>query len=114
MEKEGRVDLFFHEERDVSPLSKDVVMSTETIIGIAASVLSGTALLPQLIKTLREKRAGDISYGMMALLFGGLALWIIYGVLKTDWIIIISNSFGLGINVWLACMSIHYANKLKI
>ena len=86
-------------------------MDLTTGIGIGASIFTATSLLPQLIKLLKEKKAEDISLGMLAILFIGLALWIYYGCLKKDWIIIISNSFSMAINLITAGVSIKYKNK---
>jgi MtN3 and saliva related transmembrane protein len=86
-------------------------MKIETIIGIAASVLTATSLLPQLIKLLKEKKANDVSLGMLAILFAGLGLWIYYGFLKKDLILIIANSFSFLINLLLAGFAIRYKNK---
>ena len=86
-------------------------MGFETIIGIAASVFTSTALLPQLIKIIREKKANDISIAMLAVLFTGLALWVWYGFMKTDWIIIIANIFALIINFISVVLTIYFKRK---
>ena len=83
-------------------------MSFSSIVGIIASILTGLALLPQLIKILKEKKAESIAPGMLILLFGGLSSWIYYGFLKNDWIIIASNSFSLLINIVITTLSIRY------
>jgi MtN3 and saliva related transmembrane protein len=83
-------------------------MQTITIIGLIASIATGTSLLPQLIKIIREKKASTVSPGMLALLFIGLIAWICYGVLKKDWILIVSNAFSLLINLIIAILSIKY------
>ena len=86
-------------------------MTITTIIGIAASVFTATSLLPQLIKLLKEKKADDVSLGMLAILFAGLGLWIYYGILRKDWIIISANSFSFLINLILAGFAIKYKKK---
>lgn len=86
-------------------------MSFETIVGIGASAFTSTALLPQLIKLLREKKANDISLAMLIVLFTGLALWIWYGFIKNDWIIIIANTFAVIINLISGILTIHYKHK---
>lgn len=86
-------------------------MSFETIIGIGASVFTSTSLIPQLIKILKEKKSKDISILMLAILFTGLALWVWYGFLKTDWIIIISNLFALLLNLVIGILAIYYKPK---
>ncbi|MFY9307607.1 MAG: SemiSWEET family transporter [Bacteroidia bacterium] len=83
-------------------------MDTTTIIGIAASIGTGTSLLPQFFKLLKEKKAENVSIGMLAVLFSGLSLWVWYGFLKTDWIIIISNGFSLVINILTFILILRY------
>jgi MtN3 and saliva related transmembrane protein len=70
-----------------------------TAIGIAASTFTSLTLLPQLIKIVRERDAEGTSYLMLVVLFIGLSLWIVYGVLKDDLIIIVANSVSLLINI---------------
>ena len=83
-------------------------MDFNTIVGVFASVFTAASLLPQLYKLLKEKKAEDISLGMLAVLFIGLALWIYYGILLNDWIIIISNAFSLLVNTTLAIVAMKY------
>jgi MtN3 and saliva related transmembrane protein len=71
----------------------------EQYIGIAAGIFTGTSLLPQLIKTIKEKNADGVSVKMLLVLMTGLILWIWYGIRKTDWPIIITNAFSLLVNI---------------
>ena len=86
-------------------------METDKIIGIIASVATAVSLLPQLIKLLKEKKSDNISYGMISILFVGLILWITYGVMKEDWIIVISNSVSLLLNILIVIFSVKYTKK---
>ena len=86
-------------------------MQTETWIGLGASMCTGISMLPQLLKTYKEKKAGDISYAMLGILMLGLGLWVWYGLVKEDWIIIISNSFSLLINLNIVILSWIYKKK---
>lgn len=70
-------------------------MDSETVIGICASVFTSLTLLPQLIKIIRERDGNGTSYGMLLVLAAGLTLWIVYGALKNDVIIILANSVSL-------------------
>jgi MtN3 and saliva related transmembrane protein len=83
-------------------------MSVETLVGIGASAFTSTALLPQLIKLIKEKRSEGVSILSLVVLFTGLALWIFYGIVKSDWIIIVSNSFALIINFIIGALTIRY------
>ena len=88
-------------------------MQSETWIGLGASICTGISLLPQLIKTYKEKKAGDISYTMLGILMAGLGLWIWYGIVKSDWIIIISNSVSVLINGSIMVLSLLYKSNKK-
>lgn len=88
-------------------------MTTITLIGIAASVLTAISLLPQLIKLIKEKKAEHLSLVMLLILLGGLMLWVVYGWLKKDYIIIIANSFSLLINLIVITLTILYKKKIK-
>lgn len=83
-------------------------MDKITIIGIIASIFTGISLLPQLIKIIKEKKADDISMWMLGVLFTGLAMWVVYGFMKNDLIIIIANSFSLLVNAIIVFLTIRY------
>lgn len=74
-------------------------MNLTEITGIAASIFTSSTLIPQLIKILREKNAEGTSRLMLAVLFTGLLLWVVYGIQKDDLIIIVANAFSLLMNL---------------
>jgi MtN3 and saliva related transmembrane protein len=84
------------------------LFSIENIIGIAASVCTAIAAIPQLVKLLKEKKADNISLGMLLILISGLGLWVAYGWLKSDWIIIISNSISLLLNTSVFILAVRF------
>lgn len=86
-------------------------MNLITIIGVLASICTGVSLLPQLAKLVKEKRPESISLGMVAILMVGLGLWVYYGFLKEDWIIIVSNAFSWLINSIIIVLTIKYKSK---
>ena len=74
------------------------------IIGLIAGILTALSVLPQLIKTIKEKDAEHISAFMIVVLIVGTGLWAYYGVLKDDLPIIITNAFSCFLNaVMLGC-----------
>jgi len=81
------------------------------VVGVAASICTTLSFLPQLIKMIRTKKAGDVSYLMLIVLFVGGILWIIYGVMRDDWIIIVSNCVSTLINIVSGIFSIKYRPK---
>jgi len=78
------------------------------IIGISASACTAIAAMPQLLKLLKEKKADDISLIMLLTLISGLGLWVAYGFMKSDWIIIISNSLSLLLNATVLILTIRF------
>ena len=89
---------------------RDYCMDKNTSVGLIASILATLASLPQLIKMVKNKKAGDISLLWILILITGLAGWVYYGILKKDLIIIIANSLGIIINVTLSIFAVRYKN----
>lgn len=78
-------------------------------IGLFAGICTASSLLPQLIKTIKEKKAEDISKKMLFVLMVGVATWIVYGVLRKDLPIIITNSFSLLLNIIMIYLRFKYS-----
>jgi len=89
-------------------ICKSDTMDTTQIIGLTAGILTASSLLPQLIKTIKEKEAEDISLVMLMVLLSGISLWIYYGIRRDDFPIIITNSFSLLLNVIMIFLRIKY------
>lgn len=83
-------------------------METNTIVGVAASVLTGASLLPQLIKVIRQRKSEGVSFLMLFVLLAGVGLWIWYGVIQQDWIIIVANAVSALLNVSIFIASFYY------
>lgn len=80
-------------------------------IGIIAGILTAGSMLPQVIKAFREKKAEDVSLLMLLVLFSGVGLWIVYGIMKKDLPIIATNSFSLLVNATMIVLRIKYKEK---
>ncbi|RRQ45992.1 SemiSWEET transporter [Chryseobacterium sp. SC28] len=83
----------------------------EKILGIIAGVLTSVAMMPQLIKVLREKKAEDVSIVMMLVLIIGLSLWVWYGILTDDLPIILANGFSVLVNLTLLISCLIFKRK---
>ncbi|HKK46943.1 MAG TPA: SemiSWEET transporter [Balneolaceae bacterium] len=66
-------------------------MSLVTLLGLTAGALTTIAFVPQVIKTWKTKSADDLSLGMYSIFCSGVALWLIYGLIRKDIPIIVSN-----------------------
>jgi len=87
---------------------QDKSMNWTQIIGLAAGVLTASSMIPQVVKTLKEKKAEDVSLVMLVVLLSGIILWIIYGIKRDDMPIIATNSFSLLVNVTMIVLRIKY------
>lgn len=83
-------------------------MSDPGTIGTVAGLLVSGAMLPQLFKLVKTKKADDVSTGMLIVLICGVALWVYYGILKNEIPIIATNAFSCIINGAILFSSIKY------
>ena len=83
-------------------------MNWTQVIGLFAGICTSSSLLPQLFKTIKEKKADDISKWMLFVLLTGVVTWVVYGVLREDLPIIITNSFSLLLNIIMIVLRIKY------
>src|SRR3978361_2357264 len=70
-------------------------MDFTTLIGSVAAFCTTISYFPQLKKCWDTGSAGDLSLKMFAALAAGVALWVVYGVLKADAVIILANAVSL-------------------
>ena len=61
------------------------------IVGLSAAFLTTSAFIPQVYKIYKEKNADGISLTMYIIMFTGVILWFIYGILIGSLSIIIAN-----------------------
>jgi MtN3 and saliva related transmembrane protein len=60
------------------------------------------------MKAYKTKKMSDLSIYLMSLIASGLFLWVIYGFIKSDPVIIGTNAAGLALNVSLLVMKLRY------
>lgn len=63
-------------------------------IGVCAAILTSLSYIPQVRKAMPRGSTKDLSLHMLVVLTSGLLLWIGYGLLKSDWVIVAANSVG--------------------
>ena len=75
-------------------------------IGGCAAVLTSLSYLPQVRKAWPRGSTSDLSLNMLIALTTGLALWIVYGLLKGDWVIVAANSVGVSLSAAILAFKI--------
>jgi MtN3 and saliva related transmembrane protein len=83
-------------------------------IGYTAGLLAMITFLPQVIKTLRTKRAGDISILMLLLTLATNILYVVYGVLLKLYPIVIIVGIMTCIVLLQIVLTLKYTNHGQI
>jgi MtN3 and saliva related transmembrane protein len=55
-----------------------------TTLGLFAGACTTLSFLPQVIRTLRTRHAGDLSGAWLLIFSIGTAAWLVYGILRSD------------------------------
>ena len=71
------------------------MLSFETFVGFVAAFCTTVSYIPQVKKCWQTGSSGDLSLKMLLILAAGIGLWVVYGILKGDWVIIIANAVSL-------------------
>jgi len=70
-------------------------MDLNTLVGLAAGLLTTIAFIPQVVQIWRSKSAKDVSLPAFVAFTLGVGLWLAYGILKQEPPIIIWNTVTL-------------------
>lgn len=77
------------------------MMNWEGVLGLIAGVCTTLAVIPQIRKARKRKHVNDVSPGMFTILMIGLGLWVVYGVIKKDIPITVTNAVAFGLNSFM-------------
>jgi len=67
-------------------------------IGACAAALTSLSYIPQVRKAWPRGSTSDLSLRMLVVLTTGLLLWIVYGLVKDDWVIVVANGVGASLS----------------
>jgi MtN3 and saliva related transmembrane protein len=67
-------------------------------IGLCAAFLTSLSYLPQVQKARPRGSTSDLSLKMLLALTTGLLLWMVYGLVRDDWIIVAANTVGAALS----------------
>ena len=83
-------------------------MTGVDILGYAAGAITSLTFLPQVIKTWKEKSAKDISLLMFVIAAINEVMWIAYGALLNNWVIILTNVIVLVMSLTMIYLKFRY------
>ena len=81
--------------------------------GYFAAILTTAAFLPQLIKTLKTKKAEDVSSITLIMFICGVGFWIIYGYKISSTPILIANIVTFTLNLFIFISKLYYSKKFR-
>ena len=79
------------------------------IFGYIAAILTTAAFLPQLLKTLKTKKADDVSLTTLIMFIIGVLSWIIYGYKIASSPILIANLITLILNLSILMSKLYFS-----
>jgi len=83
-------------------------MSGVDILGYAAGAITCLTFLPQVIKTWQSKSAKDVSLNMFLIAAVNEVMWIVYGALLNNWVIILTNAIVLCMSLTMIWLKLRY------
>ena len=82
-----------------------------TLIGIVAACFTSFSFLPQVRKMWIRKSSSDVSHITMYQMAVGCTLWLIYGIYKVDFVMIMANV--VMISLLTIALVLYYRYSLK-
>lgn len=79
------------------------------VMGLLGALLSSITFIPQVVRTWQIKSAGDLSMGMLLIVFSSTIVWLVYGFALDLLPVIIAN----GIISILSLVLIYFKIKFK-
>ena len=87
------------------------MLTLETMIGFVAAFCTTASYVPQVRKCWKTQSTGDLSLKMILLLATGISLWLVYGIMKGDVVIMLANGASL---LFLAVLLVFKIRELRV
>jgi MtN3 and saliva related transmembrane protein len=81
-------------------------------LGACAALLTSLSYFPQVQKAWPHGSTSDLSLKMLVVLTTGLVLWIGYGLLSSDWIVVAANTVGAALSATVLMFKIRDLRSL--
>src|SRR3978361_2324606 len=86
-------------------------MELASVVGTAAGICTSVASIPQIVTTIKKKKAADVSPVMFAVLLTGNALWAWYGFMRSDIPIVATNLLSVFLDLVMLLLRFKYRTK---
>lgn len=74
-------------------------MDNVLLLGITAGAMTTGSIVPQVLKIVQSKSARDVSTLFFVIMAGGMLLWLVYGLLRSDMVIMLWNALSLSLTL---------------
>ena len=81
------------------------------LIGLFAGTCVTISVIPQILKVWRTKKVKAISLKTFSILTFGIGVWILYGILKNDVPIIITNGVSFCLNLLMIYFIVYFEKE---
>ena len=79
------------------------------LLGIMAGAMTTGSIVPQVFKIVESKSARDVSTLFFVIMAGGMLLWLVYGALRADMVIVLWNGVSLSLTLVILALKKVYA-----
>lgn len=83
------------------------------ILGLFAALLTTISNIPQAYKIIKTKETKGVSVWSNLVLFAGLMIWVVYGLKRDDWPVIIANTVSALITAAVIFLKLISKQKLE-
>ena len=85
-------------------------MTGVDFLGYGACAVTALTFLPQVLKTWKERSARNVSLMMFLIAFTNEIMWIAYGVLRDDMVIVVTNVIMISMCSIMITLKLRYRN----
>lgn len=83
-------------------------LSCVDVLGYVAGLITAFTFLPQVLKTWKTKSAKDVSLAMFLIALTNQIMWLAFGILRDDPVIIITNALMLLMTSLMIILKLKY------
>ena len=83
-------------------------------VGLLGAFLSAITFIPQVILAYKSKSVGDLSLGMLLIVFTSVIVWLVYGIYLNLLPVIIANSVILLLSLVLLYFKFAFKDSSKV